>query len=248
MSKKAGIETLRIGEVGCEIRRSPRRRTLAIEVHSDLRVIVRAPARADARFIADRVAERSPWIRRTLERFQRAGHVPAQSLQYREGETHFFLGTPYRLRVVAGRRAAGFIDGETLQVTVPGEPTSDRVHRVLATWYRERGLELAGEALAWHFGWFHGLGHQRPTIRFRAMRTRWGSLSGGRRMTLNLGLVKAPPECLEYVVVHELCHLEHRGHGRAFYRLLERLMPDWPARRQRLMAANPVFSAPRTAG
>jgi predicted metal-dependent hydrolase len=220
-----------------ELRRSARRRTLAIEVHADLRVTVRAPAHADARFIADRVAERGPWIQRTLERFQRAGHVPAPSLQYREGETHCYLGTLYRLRVMSGRKAGVLIDGEALRVTVPGEPIPDRVQRVLATWYRECGLEQAGEVVNRHFGWFEGCGYTRPTLRFRAMRTRWGSLSGGRRMTLNLELMKAPAECLEYVVVHELCHLEHRGHGRAFYELMDHLMPDWRERKRRLARA-----------
>jgi predicted metal-dependent hydrolase len=84
----------------------------------------------------------------------------------------------------------------------------------------------------------------------RKMTSRWGSLGGpvrrgalrwpgvsprtASRMTLNLALIRAPRECSEYVVVHELCHLEHRGHGRDFYRLMDQQLPDWPERKRRL--------------
>ncbi len=103
------------------------------------------------------------------------------------------------------------------------------------------------------FAPFAARGHLPPRLTVRLMRTRWGSLSFRRpsrlrrwlrprpaepaRMTLNLVLVRAPRECLEYVVVHELCHLEHHGHGREFYALMTALLPDWRERRQRLNAA-----------
>ena len=66
------------------------------------------------------------------------------------------------------------------------------------------------------------------------MQSRWGSLSQAGTMTLNANLVRAPRACIEYVIAHELCHLMHRDHGTAFYRLLGRVMPDWESRKQRL--------------
>ncbi|MBM4195714.1 MAG: M48 family metallopeptidase [Gammaproteobacteria bacterium] len=103
------------------------------------------------------------------------------------------------------------------------------------------------------FAPFAARGHPLPRLTLRWMRTRWGSLSTRRRgylrrwfgggppeparMTLNLALLEAPRQCVEYVVVHELCHLEHQGHGPAFYRLMETLMPDWRGRKRRLEAS-----------
>jgi hypothetical protein len=80
-------------------------------------------------------------------------------------------------------------------------------------------------------------GCQRPRLIVRAMQSRWGSLSQGGTMTLNANLVRAPRACIEYVVVHELCHLKHRDHAASFFRLLGRVMPDWEKRKQRLETA-----------
>lgn len=220
--------------VACELRRSPRRRTLAIEVHPDLRVIVRAPARASERFIAERVREREPWIRRTLDRLRQAGHEAPPRLLYLDGETHRYLGEPCRLRVRRAGRAGVRLVGDELQVALRGEPTPARVRRALEAWYREQALLLATALLAERFAPFAARGHAAPALAVRSMRSRWGSLVARRRMTLNVALVRAPRALFEYVVVHELCHLEHGGHGRGFYRLMDELMPDWRARRRAL--------------
>ena len=223
--------------IAYEIRRSPRRRTLAIEVHADLRVIVRAPERTDARRITECVAERSRWISRTLERLRHNGHQAAPPLRYLAGEMHHYLGEPYTLRVTAGPQSGATMAGGEIRVGLRGQLTPERTRRVLEAWYRERALAVTGEILARQFAYFHNRGHRPPSVSIRRMRTRWGSLAGKRRMTLNLALVRAPLECLEYVVVHELCHLEHRGHGREFHQLMDALMPDWRERKRRLQAA-----------
>ena len=74
---------------------------------------------------------------------------------------------------------------------------------------------------------FEGRGHPLPALTLKAMRRRWGSMSARGRMCLNVDLIRAPRQCIELVVVHELCHLEEKFHDAAFYRLLGLAMPDW---------------------
>lgn len=81
--------------------------------------------------------------------------------------------------------------------------------------------------------------YEPPRIVVRDMRSRWGSLSPAGQMTLNSRLAQAPRRCIEYVIVHELCHLMHRNHGPAFVSLLGRVMPDWQARKERLESMSP---------
>ncbi|MEW8307657.1 MAG: M48 family metallopeptidase, partial [gamma proteobacterium symbiont of Ctena orbiculata] len=84
---------------------------------------------------------------------------------------------------------------------------------------------------------FQRMGYAPPAIHIGRMKTRWGSLSSRGLLTLNRDLIRAPRECIDYVVTHELCHLKHKDHSRAFYRLLEQVMPDWDKRKHRLELA-----------
>jgi len=76
-----------------------------------------------------------------------------------------------------------------------------------------------------------------PKLSIRRMKTRWGSLSPKGTLTLNVALIRAPRECIEYVITHELCHMKHPRHDGAFYKLLERHMPDWERRKHKLEMA-----------
>jgi predicted metal-dependent hydrolase len=77
-------------------------------------------------------------------------------------------------------------------------------------------------------------GISRPPMQVRRMRKRWGSCTPQGRIILNLDLIRAPRLCVDYVILHELCHLKHPHHGKAFYRLLDRVMPDWREIKARL--------------
>lgn len=95
---------------------------------------------------------------------------------------------------------------------------------------------LLGERLAACWSVFAGDVEAVPPLRIRAMRSRWGSLSPEGRVCLNAWLVRAPVECIDYVVFHELCHLRVRGHSRDFYAEVARYVPDWRECRRRLRA------------
>jgi predicted metal-dependent hydrolase len=245
-------DLLRVGtdQVPCEIRLSGRRRTLGIEVRPGPRVIVRAPASWPRALIEARLAERVPWIGRHVQRFRGLAAVLPPPPAYVTGDLLPYVGEFHRLEVVVARHPTVARLPGALQVGVPPGAGPDRVRRALETWYRARAGELFATLVDERFDWFLGRGHPRPTIAVRKMTARWGTLAGPvrrgalrwpgasprgpSRMTLNPALVRAPRECSEYVVVHELCHLEYRGHGRDFYRLMDQRLPDWPERKRRL--------------
>ena len=105
---------------------------------------------------------------------------------------------------------------------------------LLDDWYAGEARRLLPERLDACWAAFPSDGHPKPTLRLKRMRTRWGSMSPQGAMSLRLDLVRAPQECIDYVVIHELCHLEHPHHGPAFWALVERLVPDWKRRKQLL--------------
>lgn len=220
--------------IAYEIRFLPTRRTLGIEVHPDLSVVVRAPADCDPDTIQARVGKRAPWISKQLTNFQRySPRTPAR--QYVSGETHLYLGRQYRLKVVAGEPASVKMNRGHLVLTLPGKADPDRVKAMLHRWYLDHARHVFIAVLEEFLSRFKG--HQRPRLIVRAMQSRWGSLSQAGTMTLNANLVRAPRACIEYVVAHELCHLKHRDHDAGFFRLLGQVMPDWEKRKQRLETA-----------
>ena len=218
---------------------SPKRKTLGIEVHPDLRVVVRVPPGCAPEEVATRMRKRATWINRQREYFSQ--FVPRTSpRRYLGGETHLYLGRRYRLKLAQGETAAVALQHGILAVSAPEKISPRTAKALLAVWYRRHALRVYGEVLDECYARFLRCarrGHERPNIVVRAMERRWGSLSSRQLMTLNSQLIKAPRACIEYVVLHELCHLEHKQHDAAFYKLLTRVMPDWDARKRHLETA-----------
>ena len=217
-----------------EVRFLASRQTLAIEVHPESRVLVRAPVDCPEAVIAERMQKRAGWISRQLAEFERyRPRTPAR--QYINGESHLYLGRQYRLKLVPGDAASVKLTRGQLLVTLPGEPEAERVRALLHRWYLDRARAVFTEVLDASLPRFKGVEHPRLIV--RAMQSRWGSLSRAGSMTLNVNLVRAPHTCIEYVVTHELCHTRHRDHDARFFKLLGQVMPDWEQRKQRLEAA-----------
>lgn len=223
-----------------EVVERPARRTLGIEVHPGGRVVVLAPRGCNDATIDERLRLRAGWISRQLATFaQYEQHTVPR--QYLSGESHRYLGRQYRLRVKANDPDAGqdlvkLTRGE-MWVISSGELPPAKVKALLRRWYLGQAREVFDGVLTDAFDAFQRLGHARPRIVVREMRSRWGSLSPNGQMTLNSRLVQAPRPCIEYVIVHELCHLVHKNHGSAFFALLGQVMPDWQVRKQRLELA-----------
>ncbi|HOO78603.1 MAG TPA: SprT family zinc-dependent metalloprotease [bacterium] len=203
-------------------------RNLRIEIMPEGAVKVFVPRRASFRWAAAVVRERGPWIARKLAEQEARTPVPDPS-GAGFGDEVFYLGRRYRLAAGEGPEAGPF--GSRLKVS-PGGPAGAGAR--LEAWQRVRARELFPPVLA---EMTRRLGLDpagRPELRIRNMRRRWGSCTVDGRIAVNLRLIQLPPFCFEYVIAHEACHLVHLHHGPGFYALLERLQPDWPARRDRL--------------
>lgn len=226
--------------ISYEVVERPARKSLGIEVHPDGRVLVLAPSQCDDVTIEDKVRLRASWISRQLAMFSRYERHTAPR-QYLSGESHRYLGRQYRLKVVgsdvtAAKEQVKLTRGEIL-ITGSNKLPPEKVKELLRCWYLSRARDLFEVVLSEVFDSFGRSGFEKPRISVREMRSRWGSLSRGGQMTLNSRLIQAPRPCVEYVIVHELCHLNHRDHSPEFFALLEKMLPDWQARKHRLEEA-----------
>lgn len=189
------------------------------------------------RFVEGRVA----WI---AAKRRAAAVRQRQAPRYATGDVHPYLGRDLRLMVEAGRRDGVRLEADVLRVTIVGEPSPERVRKALDEWYRAEALRYLPERVAACWAAFARPAETMPELRVRIMRSRWGSLTAGGRISLSAYLMRAPADCVDYVIFHELCHLRVRNHSAAFYREVERYVPEWRRLRVRLRDA----SMPRASG
>ena len=172
------------------------------------------------------------WIKRQQAKFEAQ---PRQSQREMvSGESHYFLGRRYRLRVVeTNAQVKDVLQGNTvLELHVRPATTTEERERALQSWYREQLKLLIPPLLA---KWQPVLGVVANDWGVKKMKTRWGSCNiRARRVWFNLELVKKPAQCLEYVVVHELLHLLERNHNDRFKALMDAYLPHWRLIREEL--------------
>lgn len=209
------------------------RKTLAISVHPDLSVTVTAPRGTNLAKIRDKVRKRSKWICNAQRDF--GLYLPKlPPRRYINGESHRYLGRQYRLKAIKGRENSVKCLRGYLWVATEGYPTPRIVERLIAEWYFERANTVFRERLTACYRLVMRADIPLPELIVRKLKVKWGSCSSSGRIVLNSDLIKAPKECIDYVIAHELCHLKEHHHGPRFWRLLGNLMPGYEKRRYRL--------------
>lgn len=199
---------------------------IAIHVEPNGRVKVDAPASTPIQDVFSAVRKRSRWISQHVATARaRIAHVLPR--EYVSGESIHFLGKRYRLKVVVQTDVASDakLRGAFVVVSVPRHDAA-LIRACIDAWYRDRArkvFESRLQAVAEPLSWVHHL----PPFRLQLMTRQWGSCSPSGRLTLNPWLVAAPREAIDYVLLHELCHLKHHNHSQSFYALLARHLPDW---------------------
>lgn len=208
------------------------RRDLAITVHPDLRVTVRAPETKSTDLVESRIRARRAWIARQLDEFEAYHPLPVPK-RFVSGETLWYLGRQYVLKVSKGRVSVRTASGR-LSVSVGNPSSRVAVRRAVERWYLDRARAVFGERLGVVTSRARALRGLTPQLRVRRMKRRWGSCTKSGTITLNPELLKVPKACIDYVIAHELCHVLVPDHSARFYHLLEECMPDWRLRRARL--------------
>lgn len=210
------------------------RKTLGITVKPDGGIWVAAPLGASQEAVVAILVKRRRWIAKQQAAFSR---LPAKVAPRRHvsGETYRYLGRQYRLKVEAGAKPEIKLSGGFFRVSVPDPKNSSAVARLLHDWFSAHARRVFSTRLERLCRNTPLLGIKvAPPLLVRKIKTRWGSCSPSGRILMNLDAVQLPVTCMDYVLMHELCHLRHPHHGRAFWRLLDRCMPDWKVRREKL--------------
>lgn len=229
--------TIRLGVelVSFSLRRSDRR-TLGLTVFPDGTILVAAPRGASMEEIFDRLHRKGGWLLRT-RRFFEAFRPRTPPRRHLNGETHRYLGRQLRLSVRPDAERGVRADGAFL-IVGGVDPDPRTIEGALQRWYHQRARVVLRQRLELCSGKYFPEYPEVPELLVRRLTRRWGSMSAdGRRIILNVRLTEASRPSIDYVVVHELCHITCPHHGPAFFNLLETRMPDWQRRKQGLEKA-----------
>ncbi len=217
-----------------EVLFTPVKRTrVAIHVHPDGSVQVDAPEGESLAKVHRAVLKRARWIKNHVDAAcrQRSQLLPRN---YTSGESLFYLGRRYQLKVQNQNGSGAVVKLLRGQIRVEA-PARDAaaIREQLAAWYRNRAADVFDRRMrdvADRVVWLKEI----PDWRLVRMQKQWGSCSPAGVILLNPHLVKAPRECVDYVICHELCHLQEHNHSPRYYRLLGQVMPGWESVKARL--------------
>ena len=238
------------------IRRSARRKkTVAVTVDPAGAVLLVAPEHFTTTRLDAVVRRKAAWIVRRIRSVQ-AHDPPPAPREFVSGESVLYLGRHYRLKVHPNRTGEAKLRGGWLHVpasagapprsapdnraappgclpalAAAGLQQAARVRAALVCWFRRHAAERLPERVA---AWRARAGVAMPRVVIADQRKRWGSCDRGGTIRLNWRIIQAPMRLVDYVVVHELVHLRHRGHGRDYWQALGRVMPDYERRREEL--------------
>jgi predicted metal-dependent hydrolase len=207
-------------------------KNLHIGVYPPLgRVRVAAPQRLNDEQVRLAVIQRLPWIKKQRAQLQA---VPRQTeREMVTGESHYSWGIRRRLKIVERPGRAHFeADGDRLMFYVPAGTSPEKRRDHLDKWYRDQLRHALPDLIT---TWEQNLGVAVPKWSVRRMKTKWGSCNReSRHIWFNVELAKKHPDCLEYIVVHEMMHYFERSHGERFTKLMDKHMSDWRSRRDEL--------------
>jgi predicted metal-dependent hydrolase len=202
------------------------RKSLSISVHPNMIVEIKAPLKATRKQIEKRLQKRAPWILKQLNYFE--GLQPlTPSRKYINGETHLYLGKQLKLKIRKSIQPNVKIQNGYIIVNTNPQHNQQQIIHVIEEWYNIRAKLIIGKIYGEMIKEFHSKKLIPRAFQIRKMKKRWGSCTPGKKIILNSELIKAPKNCIKYVIIHELCHLKYPNHSNKFYQLQSYFLPNW---------------------
>lgn len=199
------------------------RKSLGITVTPEMEVLVKAPTATTMEKVKEKIRKKAPWIIKQ-QSFFLSFQPKMPQRKYLSGETHLYLGRQYRLHIQIGKEQSVKLKGKFIEVVVAEKSGAKDL---LNDWYLQHARTKFHAISAPLIDKFKRYKVAPSSIVLRDMPTRWGSCTPKGKIILNPELIKAPKGCIEYVIIHELCHLIHHDHTQKFLDLQTKEMKDW---------------------
>lgn len=205
-----------------------KRKTMSLEIKRDGIINVIAPNGLDKTFIVDKVKNKSDWIIKKLDEIEVLNNN-RYTRSYESGDIFLYLGNEYILEVLVDKTTIGTsVSLENNKLIVRSNSNNkDFMQRALKNWYTDETLGITKERINYYKLFFEDT---VTSIKIKDQKSRWASCTYKNEILFNLRCSMMPIQIIDYIVVHEMCHMEHRNHSKDFYLAVERILPDYKER------------------
>lgn len=206
------------------------RKTLGIKVSPDTSVLVTAPQDISIEKIHEVVRKKAMWILNQKSYFLEMSTIDSEVI-IKSGYSVYYLGRRYKLMIDLKDKEEVTYKGNHFLISVRKK---ERAEKIFNIWLKHRAIAKILEFSKPLMKKFATIYDVPEEISFQEMPTRWGSCTIKNKLIFNPRLIHTPKRCIEYVIMHELCHLIHKHHNKDFFDLLTQMMPDWELRKVKL--------------
>lgn len=205
-----------------------KRKTMSLEIKRDGIINVIAPNGLDKTFIVDKVKNKSDWIIKKLDEIEVLNNN-RYIRSYESGDIFLYLGNEYILEVLVDQSTIGTtVTLENNKLIVRSNSNNkDVIQRALKKWYTDETLGIVKERVNYYKLFFEDT---VTSIKIKDQKSRWASCTYKNEILFNLRCSMMPIQIIDYIVVHEMCHMEYRNHSKDFYLAVERILPDYKER------------------
>ncbi|WP_195946894.1 M48 family metallopeptidase [Paraclostridium bifermentans] len=205
-----------------------KRKTMSLEIKRDGSINVTAPNGLDKTFIVDKVKNKSDWIIKKLDEIEVLNNN-RYTRSYESGDIYLYLGNEYILEVLVDKSTIGtsvILENNKLIVR-SNSNNKDVIQHALKNWYTDETLGIVKERINYYNLFFKDT---VTSIKIKDQKSIWASCTYKNEILFNLRCSMMPIQIIDYIVVHEMCHMEHRNHSKDFYLAVERILPDYKER------------------
>ena len=209
------------------------RKTLGIKVYPDGSTVVTAPIETPYEKVTEKVKSKAQWIDKQRDFFMFFEPRTKEKI-YESGESHLYLGKNYRLKITESNNNSVKLKGGYILIEIKDKHNKKLIEKELKKWYKSKAIIHFQNIFDNRLGLAKDLSDKETSLKYEWFNNRWGSCFKNGTISLNLELIKSPKECVDYVIVHEMCHLVHHNHSKKFYTVLDKKLPNWRDSKEKL--------------
>jgi predicted metal-dependent hydrolase len=237
------VKSIKVGEFEYQYSSfAQKRKTICLTVYPDKTILLKHPLGFGEEKIGQFLLHKALWLKKQFSYFDnlKISRVLPNQQSYLSGASFRYLGQQYMIKIVESQKNDVSIAGEMLQIFTKDDVRDESQNqKILEKWLKKQTQEVLNDRYKAMCSKWLNIDQQIPELKIRILKRRWGSCMHKRKenrfiITLNSRLIHKNKECIDYVIVHELCHLEHFNHSRQFYNLMEQRVANWKELKHKL--------------